>query len=225
MGAERVEHVRKPGAWVMTAPWRLRARCALAVTAACVLATACLLGSCSCGCSSEARLRKDQATVRAELARLEPLPPEEKARRLWALWTWIVPRDSGYLLVWAEDAVIGQLIDTGEPGMEVLLEEIRRAPNSHAHEAWQYLAHWGESPIEPLLRIVKEGNDDAKYWALSSLDVCAVLGLSPEHHAQALEAASQLQSHPNIPLATKAAAVVRTLGRNPPVEPSSPGGE
>ncbi|MBN1917517.1 MAG: hypothetical protein JW889_06375 [Verrucomicrobia bacterium] len=115
--------------------------------------------------------------------------------------------------------MIDELIGTGEPGMNVLLDEIRRAPNSRADEAWQYLAHWGESPVDPLLEIVRDGNDDAKYWALSSLGRCAVRGLSREHHAQVLEAASQLQSHSDILLAAEAEMVVQTLGQTPPVDP------
>jgi len=151
--------------------------------------------------------------IAAKIKEFKKLPDKRRAEEIWALWKRIrFGEDQWYDWACPQDRLFEELVNTGDAGMALLLEQLQGDPHHQVYEASLYLRDFGVDAMHEVLKILEKGTEFQKYAALWALGCSFTFyDLPAEEELRMRKAVEAVLDHESSDIREEAKGILRAL--------------
>lgn len=152
------------------------------------------------------------------LEAIEGRSGSERAKIIWRLWVRVVAENWSEDW-WHEEVLIAALRETGDAGMQVLLEELQCPKGVGASEAARFLGCFHPEALYELISLLANDSESVQHIALVALWHCPTSRLNRDEHRALRDAVEPFVGHASARVREKAQWIIRDLDYYPPTPP------
>lgn len=132
---------------------------------------------------THAEMRWAELSLKRQLRDMERLPDLRRAQEIWRVWLVLCDDQRWVWRHFAEELLLPELVGLGDVAMEVILQDVRDAPNLGSDEAPEWLRSFGPAATYRVIEILETGSAQTQHAALSALWYMSVADPSEEERS------------------------------------------